>query len=30
MRGNIIIDGRNIFNRKEVEDLGFIYNAIGT
>ena len=29
MRGNIIIDGRNIFNRKEVEDLGFIYNAIG-
>ena len=29
MKGNLIIDGRNIFNRKEIEDLGFIYEAIG-
>jgi len=29
MRGNIIIDGRNIFNRKELEKLEFIYEAIG-
>ena len=29
MRGNIIIDGRNIFDRNEVEKLGFIYECIG-
>ena len=25
----IILDGRNIYDRKEVEDLGFIYRCIG-
>lgn len=29
MNGNIIVDGRNIFNRNEVESLKFIYEAIG-
>ena len=29
MNGNIIVDGRNIFNRNEVESLEFIYEAIG-
>ena len=29
MKGNIIIDGRNIFNRKDIEKLEFIYEAIG-
>ena len=29
MNGNIIIDGRNIFNRKTIESLDFIYEAIG-
>lgn len=28
MRGNIIIDGRNIWNRKELENKNFIYEAI--
>lgn len=29
MKGNIIIDGRNVFDRNSVESLGFIYEAIG-
>ena len=29
MRGNIIIDGRNIFDKELVKDTGFIYEGIG-
>jgi len=29
MNGNIIVDGRNIFDRNQVESLEFIYEAIG-
>ena len=29
MNGNIIVDGRNVFNRNKVESLDFIYEAIG-
>lgn len=29
MRGNIIIDGRNIFDRNQMKNLGFIYDRIG-
>ena len=29
MRGNIIIDGRNIWNRAEFQTLGFVYDGIG-
>ncbi len=29
MKGNIIIDGRNIYDRKKVEKLGFVYKAVG-
>ncbi|MDQ7010102.1 MAG: UDP-glucose/GDP-mannose dehydrogenase family protein [Candidatus Gracilibacteria bacterium] len=29
MNGNIIVDGRNIYNKKEMLDLGFIYEGIG-
>jgi hypothetical protein len=29
MKGNIIIDGRNIWKREEVEKNGFIYEWIG-
>lgn len=29
MRGNIVVDGRNIWNRAELEDLGFEYTRIG-
>jgi hypothetical protein len=29
MRTPIIIDGRNIFDKKVVEDLGFIYRKVG-
>ena len=29
MRGNIVIDGRNIFDRREMEDSGLIYERIG-
>lgn len=29
MKGNIIIDGRNIFNKKELEEKDFIYYGIG-
>ncbi len=29
MKSNVIIDGRNIFDRKKIEKLGFIYKAVG-
>ncbi len=29
MKGNVIIDGRNIFDRKKIEKFGFIYYGIG-
>lgn len=29
MNGNIIVDGRNIYDRQELEDYGFIYTRIG-
>lgn len=29
MSGNIVVDGRNIYDRHELEDLGFIYTRIG-
>lgn len=29
MTGNIIVDGRNIYDRKELEEQGFIYTRIG-
>ena len=29
MRGNIVVDGRNIYDRHELEDLGFVYTRIG-
>ena len=29
MTGNVIIDGRNIYDRQELEELGFIYSRIG-
>ena len=29
MKGNIIIDGRNIFNRKTLEEKDFVYKGIG-
>jgi UDPglucose 6-dehydrogenase len=29
MNNNVIIDGRNIFDRQEIEDFGFIYSRIG-
>ena len=29
MRGNVIVDGRNIYNRQELEELGFVYTRIG-
>ena len=29
MNGNVIIDGRNIYDRTELEELGFIYTRIG-
>lgn len=29
MNGNIIVDGRNIWNREELEEQGFIYSRIG-
>jgi hypothetical protein len=30
MRGHVIFDGRNIYPRKTLEELGFAYYAIGT
>lgn len=29
MNGNLIVDGRNIWNRDELEELGFVYTRIG-
>ena len=29
MKGNIVVDGRNIFDRQELESLGFVYTRIG-
>lgn len=29
MTGNVVIDGRNIYDRQELEELGFIYTRIG-
>lgn len=29
MLGNIIIDGRNIYDKKELENFGFVYHCIG-
>ena len=29
MNGNIIVDGRNIYDRQELEDYGFLYTRIG-
>ena len=29
MNGNIIVDGRNIFERSKIEELEFVYEAIG-
>ena len=29
MTGNVVVDGRNIFDRQELEDLGFVYTRIG-
>lgn len=29
MTGNVIIDGRNIYDRKELEELGLVYSRIG-
>lgn len=29
MRGRVIIDGRNVFERKDVEQAGFVYEGIG-
>lgn len=29
MKGNVIIDGRNVFERKDVENVGFVYEGIG-
>ena len=29
MSGNIVVDGRNIYDRSEMEELGFVYTRIG-
>ena len=29
MAGNVIVDGRNIYDRQELEDFGFVYEKIG-
>ena len=29
MKGNVIVDGRNIYDRQELEGIGFIYTRIG-
>ncbi len=29
MRGNLVVDGRNIYNRAELEEQGFVYTRIG-
>ena len=29
MKGNVVVDGRNIYNRQELEALGFVYTRVG-
>ena len=29
MKGNVVVDGRNIYDRQELEELGFVYTRIG-
>lgn len=29
MNGNVIVDGRNIYDRQELEEIGFVYTRIG-
>ena len=29
MSGNFIVDGRNIYDRQELEEMGFVYTRIG-
>ncbi len=29
MKGNVVIDGRNIYDRSELEELGFLCTMIG-
>lgn len=29
MNGNVIVDGRNIYDRRELEEMGFVYTRIG-
>ena len=29
MQGNVVVDGRNIYDRKELEEMGFVYTRIG-
>jgi UDPglucose 6-dehydrogenase len=29
MNGNIVVDGRNIYDRSELEEQGFVYTRIG-
>jgi len=30
MRGNLLVDGRNVWPRRALEDFGFVYEGIGT
>jgi len=29
MKGSLVIDGRNIYDKKEMNEMGFVYEAIG-
>jgi len=29
MTGNVVVDGRNIYDRTELEEYGFVYTRIG-
>ena len=29
MKGCVVVDGRNIWNRQELEDIGYLYTRIG-
>ena len=29
MAGNVVVDGRNIYDRQELEEMGFVYTRIG-
>jgi UDPglucose 6-dehydrogenase len=29
MKGTLVLDGRNIYDKNEMSELGFIYNSIG-